>query len=281
MTYSVTVIIDNGGIAGHSYVILSGNGAYSEYGFNPAGGSGFSRYDGAGTVKTDESTSRADANPNIQRSVQELPLTDQQYQAARNYAESVKNTSSHYNGAGKNGGMNCVDFVDNLLSYAGQESVGNIFSDDELSFSKAGIYADLQYGDKSLLGIIDDLLDGIEEGFDMAQSAMNGAISAMANALGLADATPICLDLTNNNLQYIPNTANSGVYFDIDADGFAEKTEWLAPDDGFLVRDLNNNGVIYSQAEMFRDNGGTTAYAKLVATNNSCCDLISFLTITA
>jgi hypothetical protein len=116
----------------------------------------------------------------------------------------------------------------------------------------------------AILAFLDGLLGSPEDPFPASN-----AITAMANALRLANATPICLDLTNNNLQYIPNTANSGVYFDIDADGFKEKTEWLAPDDGFLVRDLNNNGVIDSQTELFGDNGGTTAYAKLAALNTN------------
>ncbi len=40
-------------------------------------------------------------------------------------------------------------------------------------------------------------------------------------------------------------------------------------DDGFLVRDINGNGQIDSVAEMFGDNGGTTAYAKLDALDTS------------
>jgi hypothetical protein len=92
----------------------------------------------------------------------------------------------------------------------------------------------------------------------------------MANQLRLAiDPSPICVDLDNDQLEFLPNTATSGVFFDIDADGFAEKTEWLAPDDGFLVRDLNGSGTIDSQAEMFGDNGGTSAYAKLAALNTN------------
>jgi hypothetical protein len=35
------------------------------------------------------------------------------------------------------------------------------------------------------------------------------------------------------------------------------------------VRDTNANGVIDSQAEMFGDNGGTTAYAKLALLNTN------------
>jgi Ca2+-binding RTX toxin-like protein/GH24 family phage-related lysozyme (muramidase) len=77
--------------------------------------------------------------------------------------------------------------------------------------------------------------------------------------------TPIALDLNGDGLQYIAYSwwQGSNAHFDIDNDGFAEGMEWLSPNDGFLVRDTNNNGVIDSQKEMFGDDSGTTAYYKL------------------
>jgi VCBS repeat-containing protein len=42
-----------------------------------------------------------------------------------------------------------------------------------------------------------------------------------------------------------------GAYFDHSADGFAELTGWVFPDDGLLVRDLNGNGTIDSGRELF------------------------------
>jgi hypothetical protein len=116
-----------------------------------------------------------------------------------------------------------------------------------------------------------DIVDYFDELFDSPEDPFpaSNAITAMAQALAEFFPTPIVLDLDNDNIEYIPNTATSGVFFDIDADGFAEKTEWIKPDDGFLVRDTNNNGVIDSQAELFGDNAGTTAYAKLASLNTN------------
>ena len=37
---------------------------------------------------------------------------------------------------------------------------------------------------------------------------------------------------------------SEGSNFDLNNDGFAEKTEWIEKEDGFLVRDLNKNGKI-------------------------------------
>ena len=41
------------------------------------------------------------------------------------------------------------------------------------------------------------------------------------------------------------------VLFDHDGDGVKTATGWLAPNDGWLVRDLNGNGVIDNGGELF------------------------------
>ncbi len=72
----------------------------------------------------------------------------------------------------------------------------------------------------------------------------------------------IALDLNGDGIRYTALDGNH-TFFDIDGDKFAEHVEWLNKNDGFLVRDLNGNGKIDSVKEMFGDNGGTSAYAKL------------------
>jgi hypothetical protein len=273
MPYSIKVIIDNGGPAGHMYVVLTGEGsgeAPTEYGYNPVAADGMVEIIDNGRIKNNETDSRNAQYPDIERITREIPVTQQQYENAKSYAESVKQYPGQYNGQGEatglNGGQNCVDFVDNVLDAAQQNSAGELFTDEELSnFKLAGFYADLRHGDASLIGVVGDVIQGAQS----AAAEISGAIKQMAEDLARALLTPVCVDLDNDGLEYIANTATSGVFFDIDADGFAEKTEWIAPDDGFLVRDLNNNGVIDSQAEMFGDNGGTTAYAKLAALNTN------------
>jgi hypothetical protein len=41
------------------------------------------------------------------------------------------------------------------------------------------------------------------------------------------------------------------VYFDLDSDGFAERTGWVSASDGLLVRDANGNGIIDNGSELF------------------------------
>lgn len=61
---------------------------------------------------------------------------------------------------------------------------------------------------------------------------------------------PLSLDLDGDGkVNTLPRSA--GVHFDLDNSGFAEQTAWLAPGDGFLVLDRNNNSHIDGGAELF------------------------------
>jgi trimeric autotransporter adhesin len=60
---------------------------------------------------------------------------------------------------------------------------------------------------------------------------------------------PLVIDLDRDGLEL--TRQEDGVYFDIDNDGFAEHTGWVGGDDGLLARDLNGNGKIDSQSELF------------------------------
>ncbi|WP_332752357.1 hypothetical protein [Hydrogenophaga sp.] len=61
--------------------------------------------------------------------------------------------------------------------------------------------------------------------------------------------SPIVLDLDGDGIETI-SVAN-GAWFDHAADGFAERSGWVASDDGLLVRDLDGNGTIDSGRELF------------------------------
>ncbi len=62
---------------------------------------------------------------------------------------------------------------------------------------------------------------------------------------------PLALDLDGDGIETIGITPQKTVLFDHDGDGNKAATGWLAPDDGWLVRDRNGNGTIDNGGELF------------------------------
>ena len=81
---------------------------------------------------------------------------------------------------------------------------------------------------------------------DLLSDGMNEA----ANAKVIVD--PIILDLNGNGIT--KTTIKEGTYFDLNGDGFAEKTEWIENEDGLLIRDLNGNGKVDNAGELIGEN---------------------------
>jgi hypothetical protein len=63
--------------------------------------------------------------------------------------------------------------------------------------------------------------------------------------------SPIVLDLDGDGVE--TTNVKDGAYFDHDGNGFAEQTGWAASDDGLLVMDRNNDGIINDGKELFGD----------------------------
>lgn len=62
-------------------------------------------------------------------------------------------------------------------------------------------------------------------------------------------ATPLVLDLNDDGVQTV--ALNQGVVFDVANTGTANQTAWVSKADGFLVRDINHDGIINNGAELF------------------------------
>jgi Ca2+-binding RTX toxin-like protein len=60
---------------------------------------------------------------------------------------------------------------------------------------------------------------------------------------------PLMIDLDGGGIQ--TTSLEQGVHFDHDSSGFAEKTGWIAGNDGFLVWDKNDDGKISNGNELF------------------------------
>ncbi|WP_312080367.1 calcium-binding protein [Acinetobacter schindleri] len=66
---------------------------------------------------------------------------------------------------------------------------------------------------------------------------------------------PLVIDLNNDGvINTIADNGYQGALFDHDNDGFRTATGWVAPSDGLLVRDKNNDGIINNGGELFGDN---------------------------
>ncbi len=62
---------------------------------------------------------------------------------------------------------------------------------------------------------------------------------------------PLVIDLGLSGIEL--TSVENGVHFDLDKNGFAEKTAWIGEEDGFLAYDRNNNGIIDNGGELFSD----------------------------
>ena len=62
---------------------------------------------------------------------------------------------------------------------------------------------------------------------------------------------PLVIDLGGLGIEL--TTIENGVHFDLDKNGFAEKTAWIGSEDGFLVLDRNGDGEINDGGELFGD----------------------------
>lgn len=62
---------------------------------------------------------------------------------------------------------------------------------------------------------------------------------------------PLVIDLGEEGITL--HSISNGVNFDLDNNGFAEKTAWIGTEDGFLAFDRNGNGKIDNGGELFGD----------------------------
>ena len=67
--------------------------------------------------------------------------------------------------------------------------------------------------------------------------------------------SPLVLDLDGDGVE-LTELSQSNAQFDLNVDGFAESTGWVASDDGLLALDVDNDGKIDDGSELFGDQTG-------------------------
>ena len=100
------------------------------------------------------------------------------------------------------------------------------------------------------------LADGIWNSYSFLRSVFSGDLKGIfdlfSSATVAARVDPLILDLNGDGLA-TTNLDQSDVYFDLDSNGFAERTAWIDANDGLLVLDRNGDGKITNGQELFGD----------------------------
>ena len=84
-------------------------------------------------------------------------------------------------------------------------------------------------------------------------------------------ASPLVLDLDGDGIELTSLEGNTA-FFDVDVNGFAEATGWVAPDDGLLALDVDGDGKIDDGSELFGDQTGYDHGFLALAANDSSGD---------
>lgn len=113
-----------------------------------------------------------------------------------------------------------------------------------------------------------DIADRFSQELWAVATGVRGAFSTAHK-----QSSPLALDLDGDGVE--TTTVESGVYFDHDDNGFAEKSGWVGKDDGLLVRDINNNGLIDDGTELFGNNSVLSSGQKAANGFEALADLDS------
>lgn len=176
--------------------------------------------------------------------------------------------------AAKDAGYSLLETTNAAIDYVGHE-IDNFYD-------ATGALAD-QYLDEAA-DLVDDLAKGFEQLADdygwawknpdavfgelpdwlfPVAAVQSGAASYAVGGGGSGGgiSCPLVLDLDGDGVETSKlgwGAAGSKTYFDMDNDGFAERTGWAAGGDGLLAIDRNGNGIIDDKSELF---GNTETYA--------------------
>ena len=112
---------------------------------------------------------------------------------------------------------------------------------------------------RDVTGLLRHAQDGLNEIAPTAGDFIRGARDSFLSSLPLPfiPVSPLVLDLDSDGYE-LSALDDSNVRFDLDADGFAEQTGWVQPDDALLVMDRNANGKIDNGSELFGDHTPVT-----------------------
>ncbi|MBU1052980.1 MAG: hypothetical protein KKC46_04020 [Proteobacteria bacterium] len=127
--------------------------------------------------------------------------------------------------------------------------------------SRAGIFGSMKIHttkpdgtnlDIDISGMAGRTIMGLDEFIASTLNSMEVDYNNAGTALPPRRRDPLILDLDGDGIE--STRISTSTHFDHDGDGFAERTGWVDKDDGLLVRDINNDGIINDGSELFGDN---------------------------
>ncbi len=153
-----------------------------------------------------------------------------EWDAIKNRMDEIESSQYEYNPVGQNSNA----AVDSALAHAGlpQPTLDDVYKSPGST---------TPFGTPYLYGIPKLLSDWIPKIVGLFEKAMR-------------DYSPLILDLDGDGIETTKmgyGVGASNVYFDLDNDDFAERTGWVTGGDGLLAWDVNANGIIDNQSELF------------------------------
>jgi hypothetical protein len=212
-----------------------------------------------------------------------VPVTAEQFAAIKDALEALENTGYDYALFGSlfgGEGQACTDWANRIYQATGHPGeVGDLFSfNDRIGF-RSPVWYFVPGAPESGIPIINpvdpNLPDYVPTGpiaghipnvqsfkeplveFGPPLYKLGCLLPDLSSLFGLAEnmPTPLILDLDGDGVETLGHDYD--ITFDHDKNGLAERTGWVAADDGLLVLDRNGNGWIDNGSELFGNNSGT------------------------
>ena len=157
--------------------------------------------------------------------------------------DSDGNGNVYFNGTRLTGGI--WSEGDPEGEYKGDGGIYRVADGGILTFSKDGQTLSIEDFDNRELGIY---LDTEEDANDADEVPPKYNPN---NSIIVRRVDPLVLDLDGNGQIDAVGSTASTIYFDFNGDGISEKAGWIAPQDGLLALDANDNGTVDNLSELF------------------------------
>jgi hypothetical protein len=249
--------------SGHMWFSLINDAGNSyDYGFHPlhAGNSGLDpRNPEIGKVHDNDSAYYTTVDSSTA-----LTLNAEQFSKLQTWADNtVTNGWGNYNGLNNN----CIDYAWAALTAAGINQnpsyEGEPWPSVNNSHVKEVMYDYYRHARYNKEG---------KQGSNTLDSFFQKVYNAFQNANEIV--SPLILDLNGDGVKTL--SIDYGVKFDHDNNGLAQATGWVDTQDGLLVFDQNNNGLIDNGSELFGNHTLNTTGTIITTSDNGFIALQSF-----